>query len=90
VNTTIDLLALNSLLWLWPAQGAARLLLFNTLAYACGALNSFVFNRYWPTGYATRYEQASRKGEGCPFDLLSGRREEEVTEGKRATKIDRI
>jgi putative flippase GtrA len=47
VNTTIDLLVLNGLLWLWPAQGTARLLLFNTLAYACGALNSFVFNRYW-------------------------------------------
>jgi putative flippase GtrA len=47
VNTIIDLLGLNALLWLWPAQDTARLLLFNTLAYACGALNSFVFNRYW-------------------------------------------
>ena len=47
VNTIIDLLVLNGLLWLWPAQGTARLLLFNTIAYACGALNSFVFNRYW-------------------------------------------
>lgn len=47
VNTAIDLLMLNGLLWLWPTQGTARLLLFNTLAYACGALNSFVFNRYW-------------------------------------------
>ena len=47
VNTIIDLLVLNGLLWLWPAQGTARLLLFNTIAYVCGALNSFVFNRYW-------------------------------------------
>ncbi|HEY6409266.1 MAG TPA: GtrA family protein, partial [Ktedonobacteraceae bacterium] len=47
MNTMIDLLVLNGLLWLWPGQGTARLLLFNTLAYACGALNSFVFNRYW-------------------------------------------
>ena len=47
VNTTIDLLVLNGLLWLWPEQTIARLVLFNTLAYACGALNSFVFNRYW-------------------------------------------
>lgn len=31
-NTTIDLLALNCLLWLWPTQGTARLLLFNTIA----------------------------------------------------------
>jgi putative flippase GtrA len=47
VNTTIDLLVLNCLLWLWPAQDTARLLLCNAIAYACGALNSFVFNRYW-------------------------------------------
>ena len=47
VNTTIDLLVLNCLLQLWPTQNIARLLLFNTIAYACGALNSFVFNRYW-------------------------------------------
>ncbi len=47
LNTTIDLLVLNCLLWLWPGQGTARLLLANTIAYAFGALNSFVFNRYW-------------------------------------------
>jgi putative flippase GtrA len=47
VNTAIDLLVLNCLLRLWLGQGTARLLLANTLAYACGALNSFVFNRYW-------------------------------------------
>jgi putative flippase GtrA len=47
VNTNIDLLVLNGLLWLWPGQNIARLLLFNTLAYTFGALNSFVFNRYW-------------------------------------------
>ncbi len=47
VNTTIDLLVLNGLLWLWPGQGMPRLLLANTIAYACGALNSFFFNRYW-------------------------------------------
>ena len=38
---------LNGLLWLWPGQGMTRLLLANTIAYACGALNSFFFNRYW-------------------------------------------
>ena len=47
VNTTIDLLVLNCLLWLWPGQVMARLLLVNTIAYACGAINSFFFNRYW-------------------------------------------
>jgi putative flippase GtrA len=47
LNTTIDLLVLNCLLQLWPTQNIARLLLFNTIAYTFGALNSFVFNRYW-------------------------------------------
>ena len=47
LNTTIDLLVLNCLLQLWPMQNIARLLLFNTIAYAFGALNSFVLNRYW-------------------------------------------
>jgi putative flippase GtrA len=47
LNSTIDLLVLNGLLLLWPGQGMIRLLLFNTIAYACGALNSFFFNRYW-------------------------------------------
>ena len=47
VNTAIDLLVLNCLLKLWPKQDIARLLFCNTIAYACGALNSFFFNRYW-------------------------------------------
>jgi putative flippase GtrA len=47
LNTTIDLLVLNCLLQLWPTQNMARLLLFNTIAYAFGALNSFALNRHW-------------------------------------------
>jgi len=30
LNTAVDLLMLNGLLWLWPTQNIARLLLFNT------------------------------------------------------------
>ena len=67
VNTIIDLLVLNGLLWLWPAQGTARLLLFNTLAYACGALNSFVFNRYW----TFRREGPPNAREGARFLLVT-------------------
>ncbi|HLI69515.1 MAG TPA: glycosyltransferase family 39 protein [Ktedonobacteraceae bacterium] len=47
LNTVIDLLVLNCLLQLWPAQNLTKLLLFNTIAYAFGALNSFVLNKYW-------------------------------------------
>ena len=47
VNTLVDLLALNCLLWLLPTQNTTLLLLANSLAYALGALNSFFLNRYW-------------------------------------------
>lgn len=47
LNTMTDLLALNCLLWLWSTQNTASILLANSLAYALGALNSFVLNRYW-------------------------------------------
>ncbi len=47
LNTTIDLLALNGLLWLWPTQNTSLLLAYNSLAYAMGALNSFFWNKYW-------------------------------------------
>jgi putative flippase GtrA len=67
VNTTIDLLVLNGLLWLWPGWGMARLLLANTIAYACGALNSFVFNRYWTFHRTGR----PKVREGARFLLLT-------------------
>jgi 4-amino-4-deoxy-L-arabinose transferase-like glycosyltransferase/putative flippase GtrA len=47
LNTLIDVLVLNGLLWFWPAHNAATLVLYNSLAYALGALNSFILNRYW-------------------------------------------
>ncbi len=46
-NAGIDLLALNILLWRFPTQNAALLVLYNTLAYALGALNSYLLNKYW-------------------------------------------
>lgn len=67
VNTTIDLLVLNALLWLWPGQGMARLLLANTIAYACGALNSFFFNRYW----TFQREGPPKAHEGMRFLLIT-------------------
>jgi putative flippase GtrA len=67
VNTTIDLLVLNGLLLLWPTQNSARLLLFNTIAYAFGALNSFALNRYWTFGRAGRPQVR----EGARFILIT-------------------
>ncbi len=61
LNTTIDLLVLNMLLWLWPTQNTWALLLENSFAYAFGALNSFILNKYWTFrcyGRANRREVA--------------------------------
>lgn len=47
LNTLIDLLVLNCLLWLFAPTEAPQLLACNALAYGVGALNSFVWNKYW-------------------------------------------
>jgi putative flippase GtrA len=67
LNTTIDLLVLNGLLQLWPTQTIARLLLFNTIAYAFGTLNSFALNRYWTFRRAGRPQAR----EGARFLLVA-------------------
>jgi len=47
LNTLIDLVLFNVLLWLWPTHSTTLLLLYNSLAYALGGINSFVLNKYW-------------------------------------------
>jgi putative flippase GtrA len=46
-NVTIDLLALNILLLRFPTRNPLLLLVYNTVAYMLGALNSFLLNKYW-------------------------------------------
>jgi len=47
LNTIVDLLLLNGLLWIWPTQDTMQLLVYNSCAYAFGAVNSFLLNKYW-------------------------------------------
>ena len=47
LNTLIDILAFNLLLWMVPTQNATMLLVYNSLAYLIGAANSFYCNRLW-------------------------------------------
>lgn len=47
LNTLVDLLTLNVLLWTFPTTQPLMLLTFNALAYSLGALNSFLLNKYW-------------------------------------------
>ena len=47
LNTIIDLLLFNVLLWFLPTKNVAMLLLYNSLACAVAAVNSFCWNKYW-------------------------------------------
>ena len=47
LNTVIDILVFNLLLWMMPTQNATTLLMYNSLAYLIGAANSFYCNRLW-------------------------------------------
>ena len=47
LNTAIDLLALNGLFWLIPTRSIGLLLIENSIAYSFGAVNSFLFNKWW-------------------------------------------
>src|SRR5216684_1394283 len=51
LNTIVDLLILNVLLWLFPIQHTSLLIIYNSIAYGIGAINSFVLNKYWTFGH---------------------------------------
>lgn len=47
INTALDLLVFNCLFWLFPTSNLFISLMFNTVAYGVGAINSFLLNKYW-------------------------------------------
>ncbi len=47
LNTMVDLVAFNLLVLCFPTQNAALLVVYNSLAYALGALNSYFLNKHW-------------------------------------------
>src|SRR5215469_7253345 len=47
LNTFVDVLAFNLLVWGLPTQDSGLLVIYNSLAYAIGALNSFCWNKLW-------------------------------------------
>ncbi len=78
INTVLDLFILNSLLWLFPTTNTLLVLLFNSLAYGIGAINSFLLNKYWtfrhrqPTtvGEVGRFTFTTLLGIGCNDSLI--------------------
>ncbi len=54
LNTVVDLMILNGLLWLLPTTSTPTLLAYNALAFSLGAVNSFLLNKYWTFKYTQR------------------------------------
>jgi putative flippase GtrA len=47
VNTGVDVLILNILLWRFPTHNVQVLVAYNSVAYTCGSVSSFFLNKYW-------------------------------------------
>jgi putative flippase GtrA len=47
LNTLIDVLMLNFLLWAFSIKDARLILVANAAAYSIGAINSFILNKHW-------------------------------------------
>jgi putative flippase GtrA len=67
LNTLVDLLILNGLLWLFPTTSSLMLLAYNSLAYSLGAVNSFLLNKYWTFGQ----KQRTTRREVARFTLIT-------------------
>jgi putative flippase GtrA len=68
VNTVLDLCLFNVLLWLFPTNNAVLLLVYNTIAYTVGAIDSFLLNKYW----TFQRKRAATRGEIARFMLTTG------------------
>jgi putative flippase GtrA len=72
-NTLVDLLIFNLLVWQWPTQDSGVLVVYNTLAYLAGAVNSFFLNKNWTfkqrsittSGQVTRFMLVTGLGAAC-------------------------
>ncbi len=67
LNTTIDLITLNILLWRVPTHDANLLLFYNSIAYLLGAVNSFGLNKYW----TFKHKPAITGGELLRFAIVN-------------------
>ena len=47
LNSFVDVLVFNLLLWSLPTQDSGLLVVYNSIAYLIGALNSFCWNKLW-------------------------------------------
>src|SRR6266705_7165585 len=67
LNTFIDLMVFNILLWTFPTQFVHRLIFYNSLAYLLGAINSFCWNKLW----TFEQRRQTSKGEVARFAAVT-------------------
>ncbi|HLZ61731.1 MAG TPA: glycosyltransferase [Ktedonosporobacter sp.] len=67
LNASIDLLALNILLFFFATRNTNLLLLYNVLAYSLGAVNSYLLNKYW----TFRRQKVLMSGELLRFTIVN-------------------
>lgn len=66
-NTGIDIAIFNVLIFLHPATNANLLLLFNSIAFVLGAVNSFLLNKFW----TFRRKRAIKGSEVWRFSVIN-------------------
>jgi len=66
VNTLLDLLVLNVLLWGFPTKNVLMLVVYNSVAYSGGAVTSFFLNKYW----TFRRKQRTTRREVVRFAII--------------------
>src|SRR5262249_3785546 len=54
INTFIDIMFFNILVWIFPTNSVYLLVLYNSLAYITGAVNSFCWNKLWTFKHRSR------------------------------------
>lgn len=67
LNTGIDVLVLNILLRIFPTHNTNLLLIYNSIAFTLGAVNSFYFNKYW----TFKKRESAISGEAVRFLIVS-------------------
>ncbi len=67
INTFIDLIVFNILVWAFPTQHIHRIVFYNSLAYLVAALNSFCWNKLWTFEHRSKVT----RGQVARFALLT-------------------
>ena len=62
----MDLLTFNILLWCFPTKNVFVLVGYNSVAYASGAVSSFLLNKYW----TFRHKRGATRGELVRFGVI--------------------